>query len=164
MAPQSNDAIYCHLPSRKKIRNFKKNFFQNFGYVTFFTWLTPNFMQDFRKTNELSPRYLRRTTDRGDNIGPLLIDQGPKFAPVVECSYLETCILKQTFSVVLICNLLLWRRFGNASKNENHILDTLPTVLVFLSLIHRIIVHYLSMCLSSTLRMVWKEHFLNKLR
>ena len=47
-----------------------KIFFQNFGRVTFFTLLTPNFMQSFRKkTNERSLRYLKmdgRTHGRTD--------------------------------------------------------------------------------------------------
>ena len=36
-----------------------KMFFQNSGRVTFFTLLTPIFMQSFRKLNERSPRYLK---------------------------------------------------------------------------------------------------------
>ena len=40
-----------------------KIIFQNFGRVTFFTLLTPNFMQSFRKTNEQSFQNIWRRTD-----------------------------------------------------------------------------------------------------
>ena len=45
--------------------------FQNSNHVTFFTLLIPNFMQNFRKSNERSPTYLKtnRHTD-GQMEGP----------------------------------------------------------------------------------------------
>ena len=69
IAPYSNDASYCLQPSCKKFETFNYRFwrkcqnkgwhlippdpqimiFQNSGRVTFFTLLTPNFMQSFRK-------------------------------------------------------------------------------------------------------------------
>ena len=60
-----------------------KIFFQNSGHVTFFTLLTPNFMQSFRKiewaVSEIFKDWLTDgLTDKGDYYGPHWVNPGSK--------------------------------------------------------------------------------------
>ena len=47
------------LPHWQEVSTLQYALHLNSGRVTFFTLLTPNFMQSLRKTNEWSPRYLK---------------------------------------------------------------------------------------------------------
>ena len=98
MAPYSNDAPYCPLPSCKKLETFNdrfprkcqkpqlnpqiKIFFKIQAVSLFLLYGPATSCKISEKTNERSPRYLktdRRTdgqTDKGDYYGPQWVNPG----------------------------------------------------------------------------------------
>ena len=107
MAPHSNDAPYCPLPSCKKLETFNgqfprkcpktriflyliplnpriKTFFQNCGRVTFLLYWPTTSCKVSEKINDRSLRYLKTDRlkagqpDKGDYYGPQRVNPGSK--------------------------------------------------------------------------------------
>ena len=89
----SENSNFWHLiPLNPRI----KIFFHNISSVTFFTLLTPNFMQSFRKTNEQSPRSLKtdQRTDRRTMDGPGRLLRTPSGKPWDEIGNILKAIME----------------------------------------------------------------------